>query len=159
MSRRILTKKKFPQKDLKYNNFLISLFLNRLLKNGKKSLARKILYKTFEIIKLRLKLDPILVLEKAIRNVSPRVYLKSKYIGGKAYKIPALLNRFKASALAIKWIIFFSKKKKKKSIIINLSQELIEAFKGSGNSIKKKEETHKMADANKVFLSLSDSNY
>ncbi len=155
MSRRISTRKRFPQKDLKYNSFLISLFLNRLLKNGKKSIAKNILYNALEIIKQKTKLNPMLVLEKALKNVSPRVFLKSKYVGEKSYKIPALLNRFKSTALAIKWIIFFAKKRKKRPMINNLSQEILEAFKGFGNAIKKKEETHKMAESNKVFLSLT----
>ncbi len=139
MSRRISTKKKFPQKDLKYSSFLISLFVNRLLKDGKKSRAKKILYTTLDTLKEKLKISPILILEKAIKNSSPRVFLKSKYIGEKSYKIPSLLNRFRSTALAIKWIIFFAKKRKKKSMINNLSQEILEAYKGYGNSIKKKE--------------------
>jgi small subunit ribosomal protein S7 len=157
MSRRVSTKRKFPQKDLKYNSFLISLFLNRLLKNGKKSIAKNILYKTLEIIKEKLKINPLKILEKAIKNVSPRVFLKSKYIGEKSYKVPCLSNRFKSTALAIKWIILFAKKRKKKSMIINLSQEILEAFKGFGGAIKKKDELHKIAESNKVFLSLDKS--
>jgi small subunit ribosomal protein S7 len=158
MSRRISTKKRFPQKDLKYGSFLISLFVNRLLKNGKKSIAKKILYTALQTIEEKIKINPILILEKAIKNASPRVFLKSKYLGEKSYKIPALLNRFKSAALAIKWIIFFARKRKKKSMKINLSQELMEAFKGFGNAVKRKEETHKAAESSRVFLSLFKKN-
>ena len=155
MSRKVLTKKRFPQKDLRYNSFLISLFLNRILKKGKKSIAKKILYKSMDFLKNRLKINPLVILEKAIKNVSPRVFLKSRYIGDKVYKIPFLLNKFKSTVLAIKWILFFSKKRKKKNMIENLSQEIMDAYKGIGNSIKKKEEIYKIAESNKVFLSIN----
>ncbi len=154
MARKISTKKKFPQKDLRYNSFLISLFINRILKKGKKSIAKKILYTSLENIKNRLKLNPLFILEKAIKNISPKVFLKTKYIGEKGYKIPFLLNKFKSTILAIKWILLSSKKRKTKSMSESLSYEIIDAFKGVGNSIKKKEEIYKIAESNKVFLSL-----
>ncbi len=154
MARKISTKKKFPQKDLRYNSFLISLFINRILKKGKKSIAKKILYTSLETIKNRLKLNPLVILEKAIKNISPQVFLKTKYIGEKGYKIPFLLNKFKSTILAIKWILLSSKKRKTKSMSESLSYEIIDAFKGVGNSMKKKEEIYKIAESNKVFLSL-----
>lgn len=152
MSRKISIKNKFPQKDLKYNNFLLGLLFNQLLKNGKKSIARKIVYKSLEYIYQKIKINPIFILEKAIRNISLRVYLKPKYIGNKTYQVPKLLNRFKATIIAIKWLILFSKKRKKKSMINNFSLELIDAWKGVGNLIKKKEEMHKIVEANKSFI-------
>ena len=158
MSRKILIKNKFPQKDLKYNNFLLGLLFNQFLKNGKKSIARKIVYKSFEYIYKKIKINPIFILEKAIRNISPRVYLKPTYTVNKTYQVPKLLNRFKATVIAIKWLVFFSKKRKKKSMINNFSLELIDAWKGIGNIIKKKEEMHKTVEANKAFIFLKKKN-
>jgi small subunit ribosomal protein S7 len=151
MSRRISTKKRFPKKDSKYDNLLVSLLINRLLKNGKKRLATRIVYKGFELIEFRTNQNPILILEKAIRNISPRVQLKAKRIGGATYQVPTLLNKYKATNIAIKWVVEFSRKRSGKGMSLKLANELLEAAKGLGNSVKKKEETHKMAEANKAF--------
>jgi len=151
MSRRISTKKRYPEKDFKYDNLLVSLLINRILRQGKKRLARRIVYKSFELIELRTNQNPILILEKAIRNISPRVQLKAKRIGGATYQVPTLLSKYRAKKTAEKWVVEFSKKRTGKGIALKLANELIEAAKGMGNSIKKKEETHKMAEANKAF--------
>ena len=110
MSRRISTKKRFPKKDSKYDNLLVSLLINRLLKNGKKRLATRIVYKGFELIEFRTNQNPILILEKAIRNISPRVQLKAKRIGGATYQVPTLLNKYKSTNIAIRWVVEFSRK-------------------------------------------------
>jgi small subunit ribosomal protein S7 len=151
MSRRISTKKRFPEKDFKYDNLLVSLLVNRILKNGKKRLARRIVYKAFELIEFRTNQNPILILEKAIRNISPRVQLKAKRVGGATYQVPTLLNKYRATNIAVRWVIEYSRRRSGKGMSLNLANELLEAAKGSGNSIKKKEETHKMAEANKAF--------
>eukprot|EP01033_Poteriospumella_lacustris_P023643 gene23643-gene15313 len=151
MSRRISTKKRFPQKDFKYDHFLVSLFINRILKNGKKRLARRLLYKSFELIEFRTNQNPILILEKAIRNTCPRVQLKAKRVGGATYQVPTLLNKFRSTNIAVRWIIEFSRKRAGKGMSLKLANELLEAAKGLGNSIRKKDETHKMAEANKAF--------
>ena len=151
MSRRISTKKRFPQRDFKYDNLLVSLLVNRILKNGKKRLAQRIVYKAFELIEFRTNENPILILEKAIRNISPRVQLKAKRVGGATYQVPTLLNKYRATNIAVRWVIEFSRKRSGKGMALNLANELLEGSKGVGNSIKKKEETHKMAEANKAF--------
>ena len=151
MSRRISTKKRFPEKDFKYDNLLVSLLINRILKQGKKRLARRIVYKSFELIEFRTNQNPILILEKAIRNISPRVQLKAKRVGGATYQVPTLLNKYRATNIAVRWIIEYSRKRSGKGMPLNLANEILEAAKGLGNSIKKKEETHKMAEANKAF--------
>ena len=151
MSRRISTKKRFPEKDFKYDNLLISLLVNRILKNGKKRLARRIVYKAFELIEFKTNQNPILILEKAIRNISPRVQLKAKRVGGATYQVPTLLNKFRSTNIAIRWIVEFSRKRSGKGMSLKLANELLEGAKGLGNAIKKKEETHKMAEANKAF--------
>ena len=151
MTRRISTQKRFPGKDFKYNNFLVSLLVNRLLKSGKKRLARRLVYKSFELIEYRTSQNPLLILEKAIRNISPRVQVKSKRIGGTTYQAPILLNKYRAMNIAIRWVVEFSKKRSGKGMPAKLANELLEAAKGMGGSIKKKEETHKMAEANKAY--------
>jgi small subunit ribosomal protein S7 len=154
MSRRISTKKRFPERDSKYDNLLVSLLVNRILKQGKKRLAKRIVYKAFELIEFRTNQNPILILEKAIRNVSPRVQLKAKRVGGATYQVPTLLNKFRSTNIAVRWIVEFSRKRSGKGMATKLASELLEGAKGGGNSCKKKEETHKMAEANKAFLQL-----
>ncbi len=151
MSRRISTKKRFPEKDFQYDSYLVSLLINRILRNGKKRLSRRIVGKAFELVKLRTNQNPILVLEKAIRNISPRVQLKAKRVGGATYQVPLLLTKFRSTNIAIRWLVEFSRKRVGKSMALKVANELIEAAKGAGNAIRKKEETHKMAEANKAF--------
>jgi small subunit ribosomal protein S7 len=152
MSRRISTKKRFPQKNEKYDNVLVSLLVNRILRKGKKRLAKRIVYRAFDFIEYRTKDNPILILEKAIRNISPRVQLKAKRVGGATYQVPVLLNKFRSTNIAIRWLVEYSKKRSGKGISVKLANELLEATRFLGNSIRKKEETHKMAEANKAFL-------
>lgn len=154
MSRRISTQKRFPEKDSKYDNLLVSLLVNRILKNGKKRLAKRIVYKAFELIEFRTNQDPILVLEKAIRNISPRVQLKAKRVGGTNYQVPTMLNKYRSTNIAVKWVIEFSRKRSGKGMSLKLANELMEAAKGLGNSVKRKDETHKMAEANKAFAQM-----
>jgi small subunit ribosomal protein S7 len=151
MSRRLSTKKRFPEKDSTYNNYLVSILTNRILKKGKKRLAKRTVNKAFELVKLKTKQNPLFILEKAIRNISPRVQLKAKRVGGATYQVPTLVNKFRSTNIAIKWIVEFSRKRSGKGIAMKLANELMEGSKGLGNSIKKKDETHKMAEANKAF--------
>jgi small subunit ribosomal protein S7 len=151
MSRRISTKKRFPDRDFKFDNFLVSLLINRILKKGKKRLSRRIVYKAFELIQFRTNQNPLSIFEKAIRNISPRVQLKAKRVGGATYQVPTLLSKFRSTNIAVKWMVEVSKKRSGKGMPLKLANELLEAAKGAGNAIKKKEETHKMAEANKAF--------
>ena len=154
MSRRISTKKRFPEKDSKYESFLVSLLVNRLLKKGKKRLAKRIVYKAFELIEFRTNQNPIFLFEKAVRNISPRVQLKPKRVGGATYQVPSLLNKYRSTNLAIRWIVEYSRKRSGKGMSLKLANELLEAAKGLGGAVKKKDETHKMAEANKAFAQL-----
>jgi len=151
MSRRISTKKRFPKRDSKYDNLLVSLLINRILQDGKKQLAKNIVYQAFELIELKTNQNPILILEKAIRNSSPRVQLKAKRIGGATYQVPTPLSKFRSTNKAVTWMVEYSRKRSGKTMSLKLANELLEAAKGQGNAIKKKEETHKMAEANKAF--------
>ncbi len=152
MSRRISTKKRFPRKELQEENLLLVILINRILKEGKKFLARKILEKTLALIEQKIKKNPILVLEKAVRNVSPRVQLKALIIKEHTYQAPVLVSRFRSVNIAAKWIVEFSKKRPGKSMSLRLANEIIDAAKGVGSSVRKKEETHKMAESNKAFI-------
>jgi small subunit ribosomal protein S7 len=125
--------------------------VNRILKSGKKRLARRIVYKAFELIEFRTNQNPILILEKAIRNSSPRVQLKAKRIGGATYQVPTLVSKFNSTNVCIRWIVTYSRKRAGKGMSLKLANELLEGAKGLGNSIKKKEEPHKMAEANTAF--------
>jgi small subunit ribosomal protein S7 len=154
MSRRISTKKRFPERDSKYENLLVSLLINRILKSGKKLLSKRIVYKAFDFIQFRANQNPLLILEKAIRNASPRIELKGKRIGGATYQVPSLVSKFHSTNIAIRWLVEYSRKRTGKGMSLKLANELLEAAKGLGNSIKKKEETHKMAEANKAFAQL-----
>jgi small subunit ribosomal protein S7 len=151
MTRRISTKKRFPQKDFTYNSFLMSLLINRILKKGKKKLARKIIRKSFTLLSQKSPGNSLVLFENAIRNISPRVQLKAKRVGGATYQVPTLLTRFKSINLAIRWLVEAARKRPGKGMAFKLGNELFDASKGIGNAIKKKEETHKMAEANKAF--------
>ena len=151
MSRRNISKKRFPQTDSIYNSYLVSLLISRILKSGKKTTAKNIVYEAFEIIKQKTNQDPLEVFEQAIRKASPVVEVKARRVGGSTYQVPIEVNRFRATNLSLRWIIHYSKQRVGKSMSIKLANEIIDTANEIGNTIKKKEETHKMAEANKAF--------
>ncbi|GBD33847.1 30S ribosomal protein S7 [bacterium HR34] len=137
--------------DPKYNSVLVEKFVNQIMKNGKKSVARKIVYNCFEIIKNTTKKDPLEVFEKAIKNVGPLVEVRPKRIGGATYQVPFPVSEKRRISLAMKWIRDIARKKKGKGMAEKLAQEIIDASNNIGAAVKKKEDTHKMAEANKAF--------
>ena len=151
MSRRNISKKRFPEKDSVYNSYLVSLLITRILKSGKKTIAKKIVYDAFEIIQKKTDDDPLKVFEDAIRKASPVVEVKARRIGGSTYQVPIEVSRFRATNLSLRWIIQYSKQRVGRSMSIKLANEIIDTANEIGNTIKKKEETHKMAEANKAF--------
>jgi len=151
MSRRNISKKRFPDVDPKYNSYLVSLLIQRILKSGKKTIAKNIVNGAFEIIKTKTKEDPLVIFEKAIKNASPIVEVKARRIGGSTYQVPIEVSGFRATNLALRWIISYSRQRVGRSMSIKLANEIIDAANDIGNTIKKKEETHKMANANKAF--------
>ena len=151
MSRRNISKKRFPEADSKYNSYLVSLLTNRILKSGKKTIAEDIVYGAFDIIKAKTNEDPLVVFEKAIRNASPVVEVKARRIGGSTYQVPVEVSGFRATNLSLRWIIGFARNRVGRSMSIKLASEIIDTANDIGNTIKKKEETHKMAEANKAF--------
>lgn len=141
--------------DLVYKEPLVTRFINYLMKNGKKTVARKIMYKALEIVKERTKEDPIVVFKKAIENASPELELITRRIGGANYQIPRPVPEYRKTTLACKWIIQFSRAKKGKPMAEKLAEELIASYKNEGMAIKKKVDTERMAEANKAFASLA----
>lgn len=151
MSRRNISKKRFPEPDSTYNSYLVSLLITRILKSGKKNLAQKIVNTAFDIIKKKTNEDPLVVFEKAIKNASPIVEVKARRIGGSTYQVPVEVSGFRATNLSLRWIIQYARKRVGRTMSIKLASEIIDTANDIGNTIKKKEETHKMAEANKAF--------
>lgn len=134
-----------------YGNKLVNKFVNVVMKDGKKSLAERILYGSFDLIKQKAKQDPLVVFEKAIDNVKPAVEVKSRRVGGSTYQVPIDVRQQRRSALAIRWLIQFARKRPEHTMQERLAAEFLDAFNNRGASVKKKEDTHKMAEANKAF--------
>jgi len=151
MSRRNISKKRFPKPDPIYNSYLVSLLVTRILKSGKKTIAQNIVNGSFDIIKSKTNEDPLVIFEKAIRNASPVVEVKARRIGGSTYQVPIEVSRLRATNLALRWIIQYARQRVGRTMSIKLANEIIDTSNDIGNTIKKKEETHKMADANKAF--------
>ena len=151
MSRRNISKKRFPQPDSVYKSYLVSLFITRILKSGKKTIAKNIVYKALNQIKKKTNEDPLEIFEKAIRNASPIVEVKARRVGGSTYQVPVEVSLFRATNLSLRWIIRYGRQRVGRSMSIKLANEIIDTANGLGNTIKKKEETHKMAKANKAF--------
>ena len=138
MSRRNISKKRFPERDSIYNSYLVNLLIARILKSGKKNLAKSIVYKTFEIIKKKTNENPLIIFEKAIRNASPIVEVKARRVGGSTYQVPVEVNGFRATNLALRWIIKYAHQRVGRSMSIKLANEILDTSKEIGNTIKKK---------------------
>nr|YP_009732837.1 ribosomal protein S7 [Diphyscium foliosum]QHU77183.1 ribosomal protein S7 [Diphyscium foliosum] len=151
MSRRSTTGKKTGKSDPIYRNRLVNMLVNRILKNGKKSLAYRILYKAMKNIKQRTKKNPLSVLRQAIRRVTPNVTVKARRVGGSTYQVPIEIKSAQGKALAIRWLLGASRKHSGRNMAFKLSSELIDAARDNGDAIRKKEETHRMAEANRAF--------
>ena len=138
--------------DPAFNDLIVAQFINYIMKEGKKSKAEKIFYGSLEIIAAQLKTDtPVEIFKKALSNVSPILEVKSKRIGGATYQVPMEVSEARKKSLAMRWLLSYSRGRKGKTMANRLAAELIAASKNEGSSIKKKEDTHKMAEANKAF--------
>ncbi len=137
--------------DPVYNDVGVARFINYLMERGKKGLSEKILYGSFDIIQQKTKSDPLELFKKAVENVAPIVEVKSKRVGGATYQVPVEVRTNRRQALAYRWIIGFAKKRSQKTMSEKLAAELIGAANNEGGSIKKREDTHRMAEANKAF--------
>lgn len=134
-----------------YNSTLISKFINAVMKKGKKSLAERIVYSSMEQVKQKAKEDPLKMFEKAVENVRPSLETKSRRVGGATYQVPIEVSVNRATSLAVRWILRYATERPGKSMIDKLSTEILDAANNRGGAIKKREDTHKMADANRAF--------
>jgi small subunit ribosomal protein S7 len=139
------------QPDPVYNSELVARFINNLMWDGKKSLAQKIFYRAMEIVGERTNENPLHVFQKAIENVKPSMEVRSRRIGGANYQVPVEVRPKRQISLAIKWIIDAARKRPGRRMYEKLASEIIDAYKGTGNAVKTKENVHKMAEANRVF--------
>nr|YP_009396470.1 ribosomal protein S7 [Polysiphonia scopulorum]ARW65656.1 ribosomal protein S7 [Polysiphonia scopulorum] len=151
MSRRNTAKRRQIHTDPLYNSKLISMLTVRILKDGKKGLAQKIIYESLEIVKAKTNSEPLEILEKAVRNTTPLVEVKARRIGGSTYQVPMEVRAYRGTNLALRWITKFAKQRTGKSMVIKLANEILDASNENGNAIRKREETHRMAEANKAF--------
>ncbi len=151
MPRRGNVPKREPEPDPIYNSKLVSKFINYVMKDGKKSIAEKIVYGALEKAAERLKLEPMELLEKVMENVKPIVEVRPRRVGGATYQIPVEVSERRAEALAIRWIVQFARKRSGMPMVERLAREFMDAYRGEGSAVKKREDTHRMAEANRAF--------
>jgi small subunit ribosomal protein S7 len=151
MSRRSTIKKTTEIINSIYKDSLVDLFVHRILKKGKKSLAYRIVYDTLKMTEKRTKKNPIFVLRQAVKRASPTVTVKAKRKGGSIYQIPIELTEEQGAELAIRWILNCARKRTGPNMVWQFSSEIIDTARHTGNSIRKREETHRMAEANRAF--------
>jgi len=151
MSRKKRIVKREILSDPKHHDFLVAKFVNNLLRCGKKSVAEGILYRALDIVEEKTKEPGLEIFHKAVKNVQPTVEVKSRRVGGSTYQVPVEVRSNRREALAIRWLISYAKARSEKTMADKLAAEFLSAVKGEGGSIKKKEDTHKMAEANKAF--------
>jgi small subunit ribosomal protein S7 len=137
--------------DPKYRDKIVTRFVNNIMLDGKKNTARRIMYSAFDIVAERTKDDPLEVFRKAIQNVAPVLEVRSRRVGGATYQVPVEVREDRRVALAIRWIKMYSKQRRDKSMAVRLANELMAAAKGEGSAVKKRDDTHRMAEANKAF--------
>lgn len=152
MPRRKIVEKRQVDPDPRYNSVLISKFTNGIMERGKKSVARHILYGAMDIIAAKVsESDPLTVFEEAMEKVRPKVEVKSRRVGGATYQVPMEVRQSRRNALAMRWIISYAKSRSGRSMSEKLAAELMDAFNNRGAAVKKRDDTHRMADANKAF--------
>ncbi len=137
--------------DPKFQDLLVSRFVNSILKGGKKHLARGILYKAFDLIEEKTKSKPLDLFKKAVSNASPLLEVRARRVGGATYQVPTEVRPERRTALAIRWLLSYAQERSEKSMSQRLASELIAAAQGEGGAIKKKDDVHRMAEANKAF--------
>jgi small subunit ribosomal protein S7 len=151
MPRRREVPKRKVLPDPKYSDRMVTKFCNILMLGGKRSTAEQIVYGAFDVIESRYKEDPLDVFRKALDNVKPKVEVKSRRVGGATYQVPVEVRSDRRMALAMRWLVSYSRARGEKTMVERLASELREASENRGNAVKKREDVHKMADANKAF--------
>jgi small subunit ribosomal protein S7 len=151
MSRRTSAQKRLINPDPVYNSRLVSMMVARLMRNGKRSIAYRIVYAAFKIIGERTGGDPLETFERAVKNATPLVEVKARRVGGATYQVPMEVRTDRGIALALRWLSQFSRQRSGRTMAGRLANELMDAANETGSAIRKREETHKMAEANKAF--------
>jgi small subunit ribosomal protein S7 len=151
MSRRHRAEKRDVIPDPKFGDTVVTKFMNSLMKDGKKSAAESIVYGAFDIVEAKIKQDPITVFHTALDNIRPAVEVRSRRVGGATYQVPVEVRADRQQALAIRWLIDSARKRGENTMRERLSGELMDAVNGRGQAVKKREDTHRMADANRAF--------
>ena len=151
MPRRRVVEKRKILPDPKFQDRVVAKFINNLMRQGKKSTGEKIVYGAFALVENRLKDDPLKVFKKALDNVKPMVEVKSRRVGGATYQVPVEVRQDRRTALAMRWLIEYSSSRGEKTMVEKLAGEILDAASNRGNAVKKREDTHKMAEANKAF--------
>lgn len=144
------TKRVIPG-DVRYNSVLVTGFVNRMMRRGKRSTGTRVVYGAFDLITARAKRDPLEVFEQAIKNASPMLEVKPRRVGGATYQVPVEVGTERRTALAMRWLLAAARSRGGKSMSENLAGELLDAANNTGSAIKRREETHKMAEANRAF--------
>ncbi len=151
MPRRYRPQRRVIPPDIRYNSVLVGMFINRMMYNGKKSTARRLFYQAMDLVSERTKREPLEVLESALRNVTPTVEVKPKRVGGSTYQVPMDVDKERGESLAMRWILNAARARSGRSMAEKLAAEVVDAFNNTGAAVKKKEETHRMAEANRAF--------
>lgn len=151
MSRRRTAEKRIVLPDAKYGDKVVAKFINNIMEDGKKAVAEKIVYSAFDMMASKTKQDALKVFAEAIDNVKPVVEVRSRRVGGATYQVPVEVRADRRQALAIRWIIDAAKKRSVTTMTEKVANELLDAFANKGSAVKKREDTHKMAEANKAF--------
>jgi len=151
VARRRIAKKRDVPPDPVYNSKLVSKLINKLMRDGKKSKAERICYECFDIVRKRSKKDPLEVFLKALENVKPILEVRPRRVGGATYQVPVEVRKERQEALAYRWIIQFARGRKGRPMAEKLAEEIMMASRGEGPAVKKKEDTHRMAEANRAF--------
>lgn len=151
MSRRHSAEKRVINPDPKFGDIVISKFMNNIMLDGKKSVAESIVYGALDVVEGKLKQDPVEVFHTALENVMPAVEVRSRRVGGATYQVPVDVRAERKQALAIRWIISAARGRNERTMVERLSGELLDAFNNRGSAVKKREDTHKMAEANRAF--------
>ena len=151
MSRRAKPDKRVIIRDVRYQSLYITMFVARMMRRGKKSLATRLMYDALDIVKEQTGKEPLEVLEQALKNVGPSVEVKPRRVGGATYQVPMEVAASRRTTLAMRWIIDASASRNGKSFSEKLASEIMDAYNNTGSAVKKREETHKMAEANRAF--------
>ncbi|PYB69624.1 MULTISPECIES: 30S ribosomal protein S7 [Rhizobium] len=151
MSRRHSAEKREINPDPKFGDLVVTKFMNAIMLHGKKSVAESIVYGAFDVVQAKAKAEPIAIFHQALDNVAPHVEVRSRRVGGATYQVPVDVRPERRQALAIRWLITAARKRNETTMVDRLSGELLDAANNRGSAVKKREDTHKMADANRAF--------